>query len=72
MEQLLETSDLKTGMCHRLVIKIKFINQSSLQKPQYALLLNNVFIFSVLLLYLTKYFYKHEAFLEYIVANMKV
>ena len=52
MEQLLETSELKTRMCHRLV--------------------NKVFIFSVILRYLTKCFFKYEIFLEYIVANMKV
>ena len=41
------------------------------KQPQYASLLDKVFIFSVILLYLTKYFCKSEIFLEYIVANMK-
>ena len=31
MEQLLETNELKTIMCHQYVIKIKFKNQSSLK-----------------------------------------
>ena len=31
MEQLLETSELKIRLCDRLVIKMKFKNQSSLQ-----------------------------------------
>ena len=30
MEQLLETSELQTRLCHVLVIKMKFKNQSSL------------------------------------------
>ena len=41
------------------------------KRPQYALLMNKVFIFSVILLYLTNYFCKHETFLQYIFANMK-
>ena len=31
MEQLLETSKLKTRLCHRHVIKMKLKNESSLQ-----------------------------------------
>ena len=31
MEQLLETSELKNRLCHRLRIKMKFKNQSSLK-----------------------------------------
>ena len=31
MEQLLETNVLKTRLCHRHVIKIKFKNESSLK-----------------------------------------
>ena len=31
MEQLLETNELKTILCHRNVITMKFKNQSSLQ-----------------------------------------
>ena len=31
MEQLLETNELKTILCHRHVIKMKFKNQSSLK-----------------------------------------
>ena len=31
MEQLSETSEIKTRLCHRPVIKIEFKNQSSLQ-----------------------------------------
>ena len=72
-EQLLETSKLKTRLCHRLVIK----NNSKLKllgnkQPQYASLLNKVFVFSVTLLDLGKYFCKRETFLQYIIANMKV
>ena len=73
MEQLLETSKLKTRLCHRLVIK----NNSKLKllgnkQPQYASLLNKVFVFSVTLLDLGKYFCKRETFLQYIIVNMKV
>ena len=42
------------------------------KQPQYASLLNKVFIFSVILLHLGKYFCKHETFLQYITANIKV
>ena len=31
MEQLLETSELKTRLCHRFVINMKFKSQRSLQ-----------------------------------------
>ena len=72
MEQLLEKSELKTRLCHRLVIKMKFKSQSSLQTTQYVSLLNKVFAFSVILLYLKKPFCKHEIFWQYIVANIEV
>ena len=72
MEQLLETSELKIRLCDRLVIKMKFKNQSSLQTSPSASLLNKGFIFSVILLYLGKYFCKHQILLQYIIANMKV
>ena len=62
MKQLLETSESKTKLCHRLVIKMKC------KQPQYVSLLNKVFIFSVILLHLAKYFCKRQ----YIIANMKV
>ena len=72
MEHLLEASELKTRMCHRLVIEMKFKIKVPCKQPQYASLLNKVLIFSVFFLYLTKCFFKHEIFLEYIVANMKL
>ena len=72
MEQLLKTSELKTRVRHRNVIKMKFKNQFPCKQPQYTSLLNKVFLFSVILFYLTKYFCKHEIFLQCIVANMKV
>ena len=72
MKQLLETSELKTRVCHRLIIKMNSRNYVSCKQPQYASLLNTVIIFELILLYLTKCFCKHEIFLEYIVAIMKV
>ena len=66
MEQLLETSELKTRLCHRFAIKVPW------KQPEYAALLNKVFIFNVILISLTKYFGKHEIFLQYITASMKI
>ena len=34
MEQLLETSELKTRLSHRLIVNMKFNSQSSLQTTQ--------------------------------------
>ena len=52
-------------------------NQNVIQKSKFLqknpnTLLNKVFIFSVILLYLAKYFCKHEMLLQYITVNMKV
>ena len=73
MEQLLETGKIKTDCVSQTynqneIQKLQFLAN----KPQYASLLSKVFIFSVILLYLTKYFYKNEIFLEYTITNMKV
>ena len=51
-----------------VIQKSKFLEN----QPQYTALLNKVFIFSLIFLYLAKYFWKHETFLQYIIANMKV
>ena len=72
MEQFLEKSELKTRLCHRLVMKMKSKIKVLCKQLQHALLLNKVLIFSVILLYLTKYFCKNEIFVKYIVANMKI
>ena len=74
MKQLLETSELKANVsqtCNKNEIQ-KLSLKVTCKQPQYPSLLSKVFIFSVILRYLTKYFCKHEIFLEYIVANMKV
>ena len=42
------------------------------KQPQYATLLDKVSSFSVILLYLAKYFCKHKIVLQYITANMEV
>ena len=72
MEQFLEKSELKTGLCHRLVMKMKSKIKVLCKQLQHALLLYKVHIFSVILHYLTKYFCKNEIFVQYIVANMKI
>ena len=33
---------------------------------------NKVFIFSLTMIYFVKYFFKHEMFLQYTIANMKI
>ena len=45
MEQLLETGELKTRMCHRLVIKWKSKIKVPCKERQYASLLSKVFTF---------------------------
>ena len=72
MEQLLEKSELKTRLCHRLVMKMKFKKQVPCKQLQHTSMLNKLFMFRIILLYLTKYFCKHEIFLQFIMANMKV
>ena len=72
MEKLLETSELKTSLCHRNVIKMKFKNQSSVQTTPIHFTVELSVHFYWILFYLTKYFCKHEIFLQYIIANMKL
>ena len=61
MEQLLETSESKTKLRHRLAIKMSF-------RSIYAAQSNKVFIFSVIW---QKHFCKHEILLQYIIVNKR-
>ena len=69
MELLLETSELKTNCAIDLQSKSNLKIKVFWKQPQYAVLLNKVSIFSVILLYLAKYFCKHELPLKYIIAD---
>ena len=69
MEQLLETNESKTRMSHVLVKNWNLKVKVFCKQHQNATLMNKVFIFSAILLHLTKYFCKLEIFLNMLFMN---